>query len=378
MTTKDKDPVLVVLQLSGGNDYMNTVVPFANPQYYDNRPLLGVPEDDVLKLDDEVGLNPAMAPLKEMHDKGEMAIVHGVGWENSNRSHFRCLDIWHTAEPDTFSSEGWLGKATRELDPKEDNPVTTVNIGPGLPRALVAEGVSVASVADIDAYGLFTSFEKEQQRQQMLERFARIYSPSGGSGAVMNYLGHTGMDALNGADMVKTAAQNYSSDREYASNPISNRLRDVAKIHLADLGARILYTEYGGFDTHAAQATAHVKLLTEISNAIAEFWDDLRAHQAHENVIMLVFSEFGRRVKENGGGTDHGAAGVSWVLGPQVEGGAYGEYPDIKKERLKDGDLAPTFDFRGLYTNLLEDWLRVDPAAAVRGRYEKPNLIGVG
>ena len=373
--TRMKDPVLVVLQLSGGNDYMNTVVPFANPQYYDNRPLLGVPEDDVLKLDDEIGLHPAMAPLKGMFDKGEMSIVHGVGWTDSNRSHFRCMDIWHTAEPDIFTSEGWLGKATRQLDPQGENPVTTVNIGPGLPRALVAGGVSIASVADINAYGLFTSFEKKQQRQMMLDRFAKMYTI--GSGPVMDYLGQTGMDALNGADIIKTAAQKYGSNIEYAVNPVAKRLRDVAKIYLADQGTRILYTEYGGFDTHAAQATTHLKLLTEVSNAIADFWDDLRAHQADENVVMLVFSEFGRRVKENGGGTDHGAAGVAFVLGPKVKGGVYGEYPDMKAERLKDGDLAPTFDFRGLYTNLLEDWLNVDPEAVVKGQHEKPHLIAV-
>ena len=144
-------PVLVVLQLSGGNDYMNTVVPFGNPHYYDNRPLLGLAEDDVLKLDDEVGLHPSMGPLKSMYEQGDLAIVHGVGWAGSNRSHFRCMDIWHTADPDTFATEGWLGKAIRQLDPRGENPVSAVNVGFGLRRALVADSVSVASVSDISA-----------------------------------------------------------------------------------------------------------------------------------------------------------------------------------------------------------------------------------
>ena len=129
MTATSKDPVLVVLQLSGGNDYMNTIVPFADPHYYDNRPLLQLAEDDLLRLDDEVAFNPSMGPLHEMYTKGEVAVLHGVGWAGSNRSHFRCMDIWHTAEPDEFASQGWLGKATRQIDPNGENPVTTVNVG---------------------------------------------------------------------------------------------------------------------------------------------------------------------------------------------------------------------------------------------------------
>ena len=376
MTQKERDPVLVVLQLSGGNDYMNTVVPFANSHYYDNRPLLGIPEDDVLKLDDEVGLHPSMGPLHEMYQQGSMAIVHGVGWTGSNRSHFRCMDIWHTAEPDFMSSEGWLGKASRELDPKGENPVTTVNVGHGLPRALVSAGVPVASVADIKAYGLLTSIQQEQERNKMLESFARMYSATPGADPVMDYLGQTGRDALKGADMVKEASQKYDSDVEYGANPVANRLKDVAQIYLAGLGTRILYTEHGGFDTHAAQATGHPKLWTEVSGAISDFWDDLRAHDADENVVLLVFSEFGRRVKENGGGTDHGAGGVAFVIGPKVKGGMYSEYPDIRAEGLVEGDLACTLDFRGLYATLLEDWLKIDPQSVVKAQYEKPALIG--
>ena len=376
MTTKEKDPVLVVLQLSGGNDYLNTVIPYANPLYHDNRPKLGVPDDEVLKLDDEIGLHPTMGPLEEMYKEGDMAIIHGVGWGTAtNRSHFRCMDIWHTAEPDFFATEGWLGKATRQLDPDSENPVTTVNIGFGLPRALVADGVSVASVSDINAYGMLTSVEQEELRQEMLKRFAKMYAPALGTGPVMDYLGQTGMDALNGADAIKTAPERYKSEVEYAGDPVATRLRDVAQVHLADLGTRVLYTELGGFDSHAAQATGHPKLWTQVSNAVSDFWEDLRAHDADENVVMLIFSEFGRRVKENGGGTDHGAGGVAFVLGPGVTGGAYSEYPDIRAEALWDGDLAATQDFRGLYVSLLEDWMQVDPQAVIDGRYEKPTLF---
>ncbi len=375
MTNKSRDTVLVVLQLSGGNDYMNTVVPFTDPHYYDNRPLLKVAEDDVLKLDDTVGLHPSMGPLQEMYSQGEVAIVHGVGWAGSNRSHFRCMDIWHTAEPDEFATQGWLGKATRQIDPDGENPVTTVNVGQGLPRSLVADGVSVASVSNIEAYGLLTSVEKAEQRQRMLDRYAKIYAPAMGRGPVVDYIAKTGMDALNGADQISVAPKTYQSDVEYASNPVAKRLQDVAKIHLADLGTRILYTEYGGFDTHAAQATAHPKLWGEVSTAIADFWDDLKAHDAAEKVTMLVFSEFGRRVKENGGGTDHGAAGVAFAIGPGVEGGMYGEYPSIEADKLVDGDLTPTVDFRGLYSSILNDWMGLDDREVLPREFERPAVF---
>ena len=205
MTATSKDPVLVVLQLSGGNDYMNTIVPFADPHYYDNRPLLQLAEDDLLKLDDKFAFNPSMGPLHELFTKGEVAVLHGVGWAGSNRSHFRCMDIWHTAEPDEFASQGWLGKATRQIDPNGENPVTTVNVGQGLPRALVADGVSAASVANIDTYGMLTSVERVEKRAKMLDHFAKMYAPAIGRGPVAEYIAKTGTDALNGADMIAVA-----------------------------------------------------------------------------------------------------------------------------------------------------------------------------
>lgn len=375
MSHPSKDPVLVVLQLSGGNDYMNTVVPCGDPHYYDNRPLLKVGEEDVLKLDDEVGFNPSMGPLHEMYSRGEVAVLHGVGWAGSNRSHFRCMDIWHTAEPDVFATQGWLGKATRQIDPRGENPVTTVNVGQGLPRSLVADGVSVASVSDIGAYGLLNSVEKAELRRQMLDRFAKMYAPANGRGPVMDYIAKTGMDALNGADQISVAPKRYRSEVEYAASPVAQRLRDVAMIHMADIGTRILYTEYGGFDTHAAQATNHPRLWGEVSGAIADFWDDLKAHDAADNVTMLVFSEFGRRVRENGGGTDHGAGGVAFLIGPQVRGGQYGEYPSIEADRLVEGDLAPGMDFRGPYAAIIDEWLGLDDREIISGEFERPPIF---
>ena len=365
-----KDPVLVVLQLSGGNDYFNTVIPYSDPNYYDNRRALGIPEDNVLQLDGELGLHPAMAPMKRLYDDGEMAVVHGIGYANSPRSHFRSMDIWHTCEPEIVGTEGWLGRATRDIDPSAENPVTAVNFGHGLPRALAAPGVSVASVSDLENYGLLTGIEEQEKRDRVLERFSRMYAPAIGSGPVMDYLGKTGLDALKGADILKAAPESYQSTVEYAANPIAKSLRDVAMVHTANLGSRIFYTQHGSFDTHAAQKLTHANLWAEVSGAIADFWDDLREHDAHENVIMFLFSEFGRRVKDNGSGTDHGAAGVSFVIGPRVKGGMYGYYPETQAEKLDQGDLVPNVDFRSAYSTILDGWLGLDPVPIVNGQFE--------
>ena len=371
MATTSKAPVLVVLQLTGGNDYLNCIVPYTDANYYDARPTLNIPQDDVVKIDDELGMHPAMAPIKRFYDNGTMAIIHGVGYENSVRSHFRSMDIWHTCEPDLVGTEGWLGRALRDIDPKGAHPVTGVNIGDALPRALAAPGVPVASVGDLSSYGLLTSVEEQHQRSEMLQRFANMYSPAIGTGWLMEYLGQTGLSALKGADILKAAPAQYSSSVEYGSSGIAKGLRDVAMIHVADLGTRVFYTQHGVFDTHANQLPTHAKLWGEVSEAVGDFWDDLREHNADENVIMLLFSEFGRRTKHNGSGTDHGSAGVSFLIGPRVKGGMYSEYPDTKPGALQQGDLVPNLDFRSVYSGILEDWMDLDPVPIVNGRFEK-------
>ena len=376
MTTTSKPPVLVVLQLTGGNDYMNTVIPYTDQNYYDGRAKLAIDQESVLKVDDELGFHPNMGPVKALYDRGEVAIIHGVGYENSPRSHFRSMDIWHTCEPDKVGTEGWVGRAIRDLDPESENPVTGVNIGQGLPRAMLVPGVSVASVADLSTYGLLTGIEQEQKRLKMLERFVNMYGQAIGTGPVNDYLGQTGLDALAGADILKDGLGRYSSRVEYSTDPIAKSLRDIAMIHTADVGTRVFYTQHGSFDTHASQPPTFDKLWTEVSNAIADFWDDLREHDADENVIMFLFSEFGRRVRDNGSGTDHGAAGACIAIGPQVMSGMHGVYPETRPDALEQGDLVPNQDFRGVYSTILEDWLELDPVPIVNGHFEQPKFIG--
>ena len=377
MTSTKKDPVLVVLQLSGGNDALNTVVPHGDPRYYDNRPNVRVPEDQVLKIDDNVGLNPNMGPMKKIYDEGKMAIVQGVGYPNPNRSHFRSMDIWHTCEPDTQGTEGWLGRAIKEIDPNKENVLTAVNFGRGLPRALAAPGVPVASVGNLATYGVLTGIEGEDQRADALDVFSRIYSPTLGRSMVVDYLSQTGMDALKGADILSTAPESYSSTVEYGSDVVGQYMKNIAQVHLAGFGTRILYTTapYNSFDTHAGELAAHAKLWTDTSNAISDFYADLREHNASDNVLLLVFTEFGRRVHDNGSGTDHGSGGMAFLIGDHVNGGLYGEYPSLEESKLLEGDLHFNNDFRGIYTSIIEDWMNMDAKPIVYGGFEKFALV---
>ena len=230
----------------------------------------------------------------------------------------------------------------------------------------------VTSVSDLDNYGLMSGITDRAQRESALDIFRRIYTPAVGSGPVMDYLARTGTDVLRGAEILKQAPAKYSSSVEYADNPIAKSLRDVARVHLAGLGSRILYTAQGGYDTHANQGPNHPKLLGEVSGAIKSFFDDLREHDAADEVVMLVFTEFGRRIRDNGSGTDHGSGGGAFLIGERVRGGLYAEYPSLEPSQWLNGeDLRPTIDFRGVYATVLEQWLGLDAAPIVGGAYEQ-------
>ena len=377
MTNTKKDPVLVVLQLSGGNDGLNTVVPYTNPRYFDNRPNVRIPEEQVLPINGEIGFNPNMREMKDLYDQGKVAIIQGIGYPTPNRSHFRSMDIWHTCEPEKIAEEGWLGRAIRDIDPNKDNVLTGVNFGRGVPRALVAPGVPVASVGNLETYGVLTTIEQENQRDEAIELFSRMYSPAMGRGQAVQYLSQTGMDALKGADILATAPAQYSSTVEYGGGSVAQYMRNIAQVHCAELGTRLFYTTapYNSFDTHATQMQAHSKLWTDVSRTVNDFYQDLKEHDTSDNVVMLVFTEFGRRVHDNGSGTDHGSGGAAFVIGDAVKGGLYGEYPSLDDDKLLEGDLHFNNDFRGLYSTLLEDWLGLDAQPIVNGKFEKLGFL---
>jgi uncharacterized protein (DUF1501 family) len=292
------------------------------------------------------------------------------------------MDIWHTCEPTKIATEGWLAKVVREFDPRSENPLTAVSLGRGLPRALAAPGVTATSVGDLDNYGLMTGIQAKEERAEDLDLFKRMYTPAIGSGMVMDYLAQTGRDVLAGADILREAPRQYKSTVEYANNPIAKALRDVARVHTAGLGTRIFYTQHGGYDHHAQEVPSHARLLGELSGALSDFMQDLRDHNAAEEVTILVFTEFGRRIKDNGSGTDHGSGGGAFIIGENVKGGLYSEYPPLApKDWLNGEDMRHTFDFRGVYATLLEQWLGLHSEPIVGGKYEqlrpfKKTLVG--
>lgn len=378
MVTTVKDPVLAVMSLSGGNDGMNTVIPYNNPRYRDYRPTLGIAEDLIIPITDQLGLHPAMAPLKKYWDEGHLAIIQGIGYPHGSLSHFRSMDIWATCEPDELGLTGWLGSVIHDVDPTGENVLTGVNFGRGLPRSLAKEGVPVASVGDLGSYGLLTDYGAEAQRNEALDLFGRMYAPAIGQGAVDDYIRRTGIEALKGADILSTAPGMYRSEVEYGNSAMGGYLRDMAQVHNANFGTRVLFTTapYNIFDTHANQAVGQANLLQDVASNIDSFITDLRQLGKSDNVTLFFYSEFGRRAMDNGSGTDHGTGGVAFAIGDHVKGGLYGEYPSLEPNELEDGgNLLHNVDFRSAYTTLLDRWMGLDARAIVGGNYEALDFI---
>ncbi len=373
VANKDNRSVVVV-QLSGGNDALNTVIPYNNALYYENRPYVNIAQDEVLKLDDELGFNPSMAPMKRLWDEGKVAVINGVGYPNPNRSHFRSMDVWHTADNEKVGQEGWLGKTIRDLDPKGENVLTGVNFGRGLPRALYAKGVPVASVGNLETYGLFPSMQDEAIRHRALAAFSKMYGAQGRD-IVAEFITQTGTDALKGVDILRVAPQQYTSSVTYADSPIAQNMKSIAQVICADLGTRIYYTQHASFDTHSSELNTHAQLWHDVSTALGDFMDDLKEHGKDEDVVILMFSEFGRRIKDNGAGTDHGSGGVAFVMGTPVQGGMYGEFPSLDDKDQLEGDLHFNNDFRSTYATIVEQWLELDPVTVTNGAFEQFDLI---
>ncbi len=378
MVSTSKDPVLAVVSLSGGNDGMNAVIPYNNPRYRDYRPTLGIPEEMIVPLNGTLGLHPSLAPLKRYWDEGKLAIIQGIGYPNGSLSHFRSMDIWATCEPETLGVEGWLGRVVKQLDPNKENVLTGVNFGRGLPRALAMEGVPIASVGDLSSYGLLTEFEKEEQRAEALDLFGRMYGPAIGRGAVEDFIRSTGVEAMMGADILGTAPGMYHGEEEYLLGNIGGYMRDMVQVHNANLGTRVFFTTapYNIFDTHANQAVGQSNLLNDVARNVDSFMADMRHHNIGDNVVTLLYSEFGRRAMDNGSGTDHGTGGVAFVIGENVKGGLYGEYPSLEPGELEDGgNLQHNNDFRSTYATLLENWMGLDSKEIIGSAWEKLDFI---
>ncbi|MCS7274030.1 MAG: DUF1501 domain-containing protein [Candidatus Bipolaricaulota bacterium] len=370
--------LLVIVQLNGGNDGLNTVIPYGDGLYYDARPKLAVPPKDVLALNGQLGLHPKLANFKKLYEAGKLAIVQGVGYPNANRSHFRSTDIWMTANPDTIEKTGWLGRYLDESIARfHGTKLPAASITGTLPLMLLGEKVVVPSIANLEGYQFLTDARYPQERESRVKLFHAINSQRF-ENVYLEYLAQTGISAEQSASELQSAVKKYRSNIEYPKDPFGQSLRLVAQIIAGGIGTQILYVTIGGFDTHAEQNTArvnHPMLLESIDKGLSAFYQDLVQMGVADNILMMTFSEFGRRVRENGSlGTDHGTAAPLFVLGNRVKGGLHGEHPSLRK--LDDnGDLIYSVDFRSVYATILEDWLGADAQTILGKRFEKLELI---
>jgi uncharacterized protein (DUF1501 family) len=356
------DRVLVVVNLQGGNDGLNTVVPFGMPSYYKFRPTLAVPQADVLRINDTIGLNPALAPLKALYDQGKVAIVQGVGYPQPDLSHFRSTEIWQTAAPGRYESTGWLGRYLDAAKMPSDNLFNAIAIADVLPEALISERTDVAAIAQLDGYGL-------QSDRSKTVGSAAFRAVDGDDDLPFHspYLAQVAEiedHAQRGAEELPQLLKGYVPAATYPATPIGRSLALAAQIVGTKLGTRVLYVQLGSFDTHTFQKPTQDRLLADFANAMSAFYTDLAAHGNDGRVLTMTFSEFGRRVAENASrGTDHGTAAPAFVIGA-VNGGLYGTQPSL--DDLDNGNLRFTTDFRSVYATVLEKWL-ARPASGVLG-----------
>jgi uncharacterized protein (DUF1501 family) len=343
---------LVVVQLTGGNDSLNMVVPHRQDAYFKLRPTLGLARASLHRLDDDHGLHPSMAGVAKLFADGRVAIVHGVGYPEPNRSHFRAMEIWHSGEPDKpLGSVGWMGRLADQLAERDATALTALHIGDGdLPFALRGEKFFAPSVDDA------SSFRVREVPSAVAQARATLLDARDGS-SELAYVREAARATYRTAErMAQVAAR--PAKAEYPATELARRLQLVARLVTADFGTRLFHVELGGFDTHSRQAPIHAALLTELSNALAAFYADLAANSADSSVLTFVFSEFARRVEENGSkGTDHGAAAPVLLLGGTLRAGLHGTPPDLS--RLVDGDVPFTTDFRAVYATLEQRWLKV-------------------
>lgn len=379
-----EDRVIVVVQLGGGNDGLNTVIPFGDDTYSKARPVIGIPKDQVLKLGKrhDVGLHPQLADLHRLYDEGRMTIVQGVGYPNPNRSHFKSMDIWQTADT-SGTGDGWLGRyfdneccGKDEHGQPEPNPMAGIAIGREAPLAMQGRITRPIGFENTD---LFRWMGKDvgEDLQDPYEAITRAGVLDGaGPGTNAAFLMRTALDAQLSSEQIRKAVSK-TPLVEYPRNQLAGQLAMVAAMIRADLPTRVYYVDLGGFDTHAGQGGAqgrHANLMQQLGSAVRAFYLDLAAQGNDSRVLTISFSEFGRRVYQNAsGGTDHGAAAPMFLFGPMVEAGVVGSQPSLTD--LDNGDLKFQIDFREVYAGVLENWMKADSKAILEGSFRKARVI---
>jgi len=359
------DRCLVLVNLYGGNDGLNCVVPHGDDRYYRMRPGLAIDRHDVLAIDANVGLNPGMRSFKALYDKGMVAIVQSVGYPNPDHSHFRSTEIWQTAAPDRYEHTGWLGRYLDDAGLPPANLFKGVAVSKVLPEAMVSNRTDIPAVPGLQEYAMIADGNVTARRafaQQAHDRRLPFESP---------YLAHVmeiEADAQRSSEELPRLVSGYVAKASYPATGLGRSLALAAQIVGSNLGTRAIYVEHGSFDTHVSQRATQNQLLTELSNAMAAFYEDLAAHGNDRRVLTLTFSEFGRRVDENGSrGTDHGEASPLFMVGGGVKGGIYGQAPDLGATNM--GNVRFTTDFRSVYATVLERWLGRPSAPLLGGDF---------
>ncbi|GMV91181.1 MAG: hypothetical protein AMXMBFR82_09590 [Candidatus Hydrogenedentota bacterium] len=361
------DRILVVVQLGGGNDGLNTVVPQSNDTYYRMRPQIGLKKEKILRLNDDLALNARLADLMHLYDQGNVALIQGVGYPNPDRSHFRSMEIWHTAsDSDTFYGTGWIGRYFDNCCSGSARPQAGVAIGGERPQAFDGEKGFGVAFDDPRQYGW-----EPGKGTDTKENFERLNGGDAGRNSTLDFLRHTTSNAIMSSQEVHAAAEQAGLK---GGGRGADPLQTVAAMIRGGLATRIYYVSTSGFDTHANQVATHDNLLGRFSESVRKFQETLQADGTADRVTTMVFSEFGRRVKQNAsGGTDHGTAAPMFLIGNRVNAGIHGNLPDL--DDLDQGDLKYGIDFRSVYASVLRDWFAVDPEPILTQQFDSLPLI---
>jgi len=366
--------VLIVVQLSGGNDGLNTVIPFGDRRYYEYRPNLAIPEEQVIKLSSATGLHPSLAEFKAFWDRGQLAIVEGVGYPNPSYSHFTSMDIWRQASRELNQSSGWLGRYLESLSSEQRSDFAGLAVSRSLPGELASTSLAIPLVESIETYLIRGNSNypalNADRNKIMLDRYQNP-GPLNGFGP---HLKNTANLVAESTQELQDAVKGYKSDIVYPSGSFGSRMQLLAKVLISDLGLRVGHVSLGSFDTHASQLVTHSQLLSTLAKGLDAFWRDLEAHGRAEDVVIMTWSEFGRRVKSNASdGTDHGSAGPMFIVGRAVKGGFYGAPCDLGQ--LDNGNLRYTTDFRSVYATILSRWLSASDSSILGGTYKQLDSI---
>jgi uncharacterized protein (DUF1501 family) len=348
------DTLLVVCQLSGGNDGLNTVVPYADSLYYKNRPTIGHHEDVVLKLNESLGLHPSMKGVHTLYKEGKVAVINNVGYPKPNRSHFKSMDIWQSASPDDKMRHGWIGRYIDiSMKNQAPNPIVALGLSTEKPLALVGENASIpcfASLTDVQ------NMLGDASSEKLLRDIQGMDAMSGSPTRVVQQANKSALDAMS---ILSKELGKFAPKQTYGDDNFGKGFKQISQLIGASPTTRVVYFSAGGFDTHSRQLDTHAKLLENFSNAVLSFQREMEGIGKADKVVVLVFSEFGRRLSENASqGTDHGAAAPMFLIGGKVKGGIHGSKPDLTD--LQDGDIKFKIDFREVYAATLDNWVGGD------------------